>query len=237
MSTLIDVLDPIDTESSLTEWQIEEFRRCEEVVQSGLRQFFEVGHALMRIKELKLYRETHSTFEAYLRDRWDYSKAYGYELISAAEVVDNLSAIGGHPINERQVRPLTKLEKEEQLAAWHKAAMIAQQKNGGRITARIVEQAIEEVQKEAADKESGAEDNGETIQTTEDPEIGKLLDDLRKAVKSLEATARKLYKLSESDYLTRDDCKLLDDLARVLDNEMAGAVGEIRREILERWES
>jgi hypothetical protein len=38
----------------------------ENVIERGLSTFVEVGNALLEIRDSKLYRETHPTFEAYL---------------------------------------------------------------------------------------------------------------------------------------------------------------------------
>jgi hypothetical protein len=46
---------------------------CEEAIEAGLRSFVVVGDRLYRIREERLYRATHGTFEAYCRDRWTLS--------------------------------------------------------------------------------------------------------------------------------------------------------------------
>ncbi len=60
--------------------------------------FYVAGRALKILRDKRLYRETHSTFEAYLRDRFDFTKRTAYYLIDAAEVVNNLKA--GHSLVE-----------------------------------------------------------------------------------------------------------------------------------------
>ena len=77
-----------------------------------------MGCALAKIRDSRLYRETHETFESYCRDRWDMGKAYAYRLIDSAQVQEVLSPMGDiTPTNERQVRPLTKLTPEQQQEA------------------------------------------------------------------------------------------------------------------------
>ena len=44
--------------------------------------FIEVGKALLAIRDAKLYRKTHKTFEAYCRDRWEMSRPRAYQLIA-----------------------------------------------------------------------------------------------------------------------------------------------------------
>ena len=45
------------------------------IIKAGLKSFFEVGLALMRIRENKSYKEVdgYNTFEDYYRDKWDIS--------------------------------------------------------------------------------------------------------------------------------------------------------------------
>ncbi|NJL33925.1 MAG: hypothetical protein HC893_08770 [Chloroflexaceae bacterium] len=47
-----------------------ELERCEQIIERGLKTFFEVGAALVRVRDLKLYRVEHRTFEAYCQERW-----------------------------------------------------------------------------------------------------------------------------------------------------------------------
>ena len=74
------------------------------------------------IRDDRLYREDYATFEDYCRDRWDISRPRAYQFIDSAQVSENLSTmVDKGPVNERQVRPLTKLPAEQQAEAWQKA--------------------------------------------------------------------------------------------------------------------
>jgi|GEM_PF-607393 len=55
------------------------------------RAFYEAGKALQQLRDRKLYRSTHGTFEEYCRDRFGFERRHPYRLIDAATVVDNLS--------------------------------------------------------------------------------------------------------------------------------------------------
>ncbi len=55
------------------------------------RAFHEAGKALLELRDRRLYRSTHKTFEEYCKDRFGYSRRQPYYLIDAAAVVDNLS--------------------------------------------------------------------------------------------------------------------------------------------------
>ena len=54
------------------------------------RAFYEAGMALMQLRDRRLYRTTHPTFEDYCRDRFNYTRRRPYQLIEAAIVYDNL---------------------------------------------------------------------------------------------------------------------------------------------------
>jgi hypothetical protein len=81
----------------------------ENVIERGLSTFVEVGNALLEIRDSKLYRETHPTFEAYCRHRWRISRSYAYRQIKAASVAGLLSPIGDIAITESQARALSSM--------------------------------------------------------------------------------------------------------------------------------
>jgi hypothetical protein len=92
----------------------------EAVIESERRCFYTIGKALKEIRDDRLYRELlFDSFEAYLKNRWDMSRAHGYRLIEAARVIDNLSPIGDIlPENEAQLRPLIALKPSAQCSIW-----------------------------------------------------------------------------------------------------------------------
>jgi hypothetical protein len=69
----------------------------------------------MQIRDNKLYREGYGTFEEYCKEKWDIKRQRAYELISAAEVKENLSEIyDKSEIRESHTKPLKALEPQEQ---------------------------------------------------------------------------------------------------------------------------
>jgi ParB family chromosome partitioning protein len=62
----------------------------ESIITRGLTTFVEVGTALMEIRDAKLYRESHATFEAYVKERWGWERRNAYQYIEAAEVAANV---------------------------------------------------------------------------------------------------------------------------------------------------
>ena len=99
--------------------------RAERTISRGLKSFLEVGLALKRIRDERLYRQHYSTFEAYVAERWELSRTRAYELCAASEVVADLSAnadVRLLPENEAQARPLARLKTTEQRReAWKMA--------------------------------------------------------------------------------------------------------------------
>jgi hypothetical protein len=51
------------------------------------RAFYEAGKALMELRDRRLYRSTHRTFEEYCRDRFGHSRQQSNYLIAAAEAL------------------------------------------------------------------------------------------------------------------------------------------------------
>lgn len=115
----------------------------EAVIARGLTTFIEVGTALLAIREGRLYREQYPTFEEYCHDRWGWERAHAYRLMNGAETAALLSPMGDipTPTAERQVRPLTRLPREEQPAAWREAVEAT---GGGVPTQATVERIVRE---------------------------------------------------------------------------------------------
>jgi hypothetical protein len=90
---------------------------------------------LLKIRDERLYRNEHATFEEYCLRRWKWGRAHAYRLIDAANVVQNLSPIGDVSENEAQARALAPLSAEQQRQAWTAAVKLAA---NGKPTARQI---------------------------------------------------------------------------------------------------
>lgn len=115
------------------------------------------GIALKELRDRRLYRSTHSSFEEYCQDRFGMKRRHPYRLIDAAIVVDNIVAMCPStnvsdsdtdrkhiiiPTSEWQARPLTKLSPPMQRQAWNKAVEMA----GNRVpSGKIVSQVVSEI--------------------------------------------------------------------------------------------
>ena len=89
----------------------------ERVIERGQQTFIEVGRALLEIRDRRLYRETHATFEAYCRERWGWGRHRANQYINGAHVADAVGNRGYQPESEREARAmLDRLEPEERKA-------------------------------------------------------------------------------------------------------------------------
>lgn len=114
---------------------------CEAKVRLGLKAFVDVGNALAKIRDERLYRERFGTFEAYCLAVWDISDRHARYLWNAAEVVDELAAHNFTvlPETESQARPLTKLPRVEWVETWHEVLA----GEGGKVTANRVSHVVQ----------------------------------------------------------------------------------------------
>lgn len=58
----------------------------ENVISAGQKTFVAVGVALAEIRDAKLYRADHDTFEDYCRSKWGWTKQHVYRLIECAPI-------------------------------------------------------------------------------------------------------------------------------------------------------
>lgn len=129
----------VEVLEELTEEEASERHRLELKVE---RAFFEAGVALREIRDRRLYRSTHKTFEDYVKQRFGYSRVSAHYKIAAASVVENLLTNGEQilPTSERQVRDIIKHSPESQCFIWSQGIEEA----GGQVpTSRIVKGIVE----------------------------------------------------------------------------------------------
>jgi hypothetical protein len=96
---------------------------CEAIVERGMDSFIEVGNALLRIRNERLYDKKpghagFATFQEYCEARWNMSRIHAHRMIEVAEVAENLLPIGNTPASESVVRPLAALPPAQQREAW-----------------------------------------------------------------------------------------------------------------------
>jgi len=141
LGLLGNVLESTPLKSLLTAAEQTEKQDLETAIKSGWKTFLEVGSAVAKIRDKKLYRNEYETFEEYLLNELGYSLPYAYSLIGSAEVNAQLSAIAEitvKPLNEAQFRELIPVPEAKRVAAWKSAVKLAGDKT---VTAKIVRQA------------------------------------------------------------------------------------------------
>lgn len=141
-------IDCLKVDAPLSPAERSELSKWEDVIENGWDTFVNLGIGFARIRDAKLYRETHPTFERYCRERWQYGKSQAYYLIGAAAVVKNLSTIVDKPLptHESQIRPLLGLSQDQAVEAWKEAV----KNSDGNVTAKIVKHAAEKFRPKAS---------------------------------------------------------------------------------------
>lgn len=99
--------------SELTLVERNDLQYCEQQIEKGLRTFIEVGEALWKIREGKLYRQTHDTFEAYCKERWGFTPRRAQQLMAAGVTMSELEEETRTIVRtESQARELARVEPE-----------------------------------------------------------------------------------------------------------------------------
>jgi hypothetical protein len=138
---------------NLNEQERADLLACEETIGRSFQSFVEVGLALVRIRDERLYRQDYYYFDQYCRHRWGVSRIHAHRSIEAARVHEMLP-IGNKPANEAQVRPLTRirtddgtLDQKAIARVWQRVVDNAPVDDAGRkvITAKVVEEAAQPV--------------------------------------------------------------------------------------------
>lgn len=110
----------------------------EYTIERGLKTFYAVGSALAEIRDGRLYRVSHESFEAYCQERWSLNRNRAYQLMDAAGVVESMqmSTMVDIPQNERQARALIQVDPDLRSAVMHEAIETAP---NGQVTAAHIE--------------------------------------------------------------------------------------------------
>ena len=89
--------DQLTMDLPLTDHERRQMERCEAVIREGMRKFVQVGTAFRTIRDGRLYRATHRSFEAYVEQNWGLRRSSAYRLMDAVSVVDNLATAEDAP--------------------------------------------------------------------------------------------------------------------------------------------
>jgi hypothetical protein len=83
----------------------------EKTIERGKQTFIEVGMALTQIRDQRLYRSSHKTFEDYCREKWGWSKQHAYRLIECAPVAQSNPQV----TSLNQARELARVGREKRV--------------------------------------------------------------------------------------------------------------------------
>jgi hypothetical protein len=106
-------MSSLNPEDNLTPDEIDNLNRLEATAQDGLETFVEIGSALAEIRDRRLYRDSHASFDEYVRDRWGVDIANGHPLSQTALGADNPATpeAEGQPVPARPAKPCEALAK------------------------------------------------------------------------------------------------------------------------------
>jgi hypothetical protein len=147
----------------LTDAEYARLETLETTISKGMDTFVEVGSALAEIRDSRLYRQYHRSFDAYCRDQWDLGKSQAYRLITASEVVGDLSRARDEsdedvplPTSGRQAEELAKADPADRVDVMREAA------EDGPVTSSRIKEAVTRRTETPA---KGREVRTETIET------------------------------------------------------------------------
>lgn len=119
----------------------DELLRQEAKIQAAAQTFVDAGQALVVIRDRRLYRETHATFEDYCRQRWGFNRSRASQLIGAHELSTIVDTAGMAPLrNEAQARELIPLRDEPKAVC--DALAEARQQHGPQPTAAQIREVV-----------------------------------------------------------------------------------------------
>jgi hypothetical protein len=210
-----------NSDNSRSRAEVEHLDRLEAIVQRALDTDLEVGNALAEINDTWLYRATHPTFEAYLRDRWGISRTRGDQLIQAAEAacqpstgIDSLTpATGSEP---RPLAPVRRDGSDGLASVWEQ---VRRECGGDDVTAVDICLTIHK-RKQPPQLQPGPSPNH---QQSAELEAGELLRWLRRLMTESSGTVANIAHQLETRAadLADDACDQLRDDVLVLEEDIA----------------
>ncbi|APA95614.1 hypothetical protein [Nocardia seriolae] len=92
-------------EGPLSRSESEQLEVCESSIDALRVAFWTAGRALQIVRDGRLYRADHATFDEYVEKRWDMQRSYAHKLIRAWPLAARLHPVAPS-INEGQIREL-----------------------------------------------------------------------------------------------------------------------------------
>jgi ParB family chromosome partitioning protein len=115
----------------------------EAVIERGVATFVDVGLALLEIRDTRLYRTSHPTFEAYCHERWAFTIQRAHQLMDGADIAKVLSSsttveVPSNEAQARELMPLAHQDEREAVEVWQEL----REAHGDRVTAALVREAV-----------------------------------------------------------------------------------------------
>lgn len=129
---------------AITPDERQELARLEATIADGIETFWQVGEALLAIRERKLYRHEHQSFGDYCKARWGMSASRARQLSTGWQVWAGLSDanLPQLPTNEAQTRALNAVDEDARPTVWQ-YALEASERIGKPVTASLIRHAVD----------------------------------------------------------------------------------------------
>lgn len=153
---LPQLFKPIASSPALTGEEQDNLAQCEAAVETLKAAFWAAGKALHIIRDARLYRETHKTFDAYCEDRWGWERAYADKLIRTWPIAEALvkkqgaaetTPIGVKKLNQAQAWELVPAADSWDVDAAAFVYDTVVEVNGTDVTAAILKGAVKALPK------------------------------------------------------------------------------------------
>lgn len=137
--------------TTLTESEADDLEQLEQKINRSIKAAGRIaGEALAEIRDRRLYRSTHASFEAYVLDRCGFSKTTAYRMIEVArpkalpkpQTSQDGTRLPGKTHARSPVRPIPEPEPEADKIARQSAAAKRQRRAGAEVAAEQVPPAV-----------------------------------------------------------------------------------------------
>lgn len=186
MATSITEVGTVD----LTPSQRLHLQACEAVIEKGIKTFVAVGKALSEIRDDRLYLETHTSFEAYAKERWNLTRPRAYQLMDHSKTVEaitegiGLSTKVDIPETQtRKIKPVVGLVKTE----------VKKRVDAGEDPTEVVQDVVQaaarqvsQVRTDVVELKKGFEDVPEDAEPEEEVDTAGLMDSMKAEILHLQ---------------------------------------------------
>ena len=139
-----DQPDPSGEPDSVPSYERKALAKLERVIARAMTSWVPEARALRAVRDARLYRATHPSFELYVEDRWGIKRRRAYQLVKAAPVADAIRTAGlPAPLSETHVRPLTRFSVGDALGL--RGDVVRAAGGADRVTRGLAEAVVREV--------------------------------------------------------------------------------------------